>query len=596
MKLNAILPWALLASTGNALTAAPDNSTYYNPILSGWHSDPSCVHVDGTFFCATSTFISFPGIPIYASKDLINWKLISHAWNRESQLPGVSRNTTGQQDGMYAPTLRYHDGEFYLACEYLGMPEGIIGVVFKSSDLFSNEAWTDPVIFHPDNIDPDLFWDDDGKLYVATQGIILQELDLETGALSEPPISLWNGTGGVWPEGPHIYKKDGWYYLMIAEGGTATDHAVTIARSRNITGPYDAYANNPILTNRGTDEYFQTVGHGELFQDGDGNWWGVALSTRSGPGYEIYPMGRETVLFPVTWDEDEWPVLQPVRGQMSGWPLPPTNRDVPGDGPFNSDPDVYDFAEGTAIPQNLVYWRVPREGTFSVTEKGLQIVPSRNNLTGTPESEATPELTGQSGLAFIGRRQTDTLFTFSADLSFEPREVGQEAGLTVFLTQLNHIDIGVVLLAPKSCTKAKREENPRLYLRFRAIGTGTAPQPHLVPVPDDWAGEPIRLQIQTANDTAYTLAAMPASNPNARIVLGTASAGLVSGGTGSFVGSLVGAYATCNSAGEGLDCPDGGVAHFQRWRYTGVAQYISEGESVPEMAVAFARLDSGSEE
>ena len=596
MKLIISILWTLFAIAGTAFGAELQNSTYYNPVLPGWHSDPSCTHVNDTFFCATSTFISFPGIPVYASKDLTNWKLVSHAWNRESQLPGVSRNTSGQQDGMFAPTLRYHDGEFYLICEYLGQPSGIIGVVFKSSDPFSDQSWSDPVIFHPEMIDPDLFWDDDGKLYVATQGIILQELNLETGELSQPPISLWNGTGGVWPEGPHLYKKDGWYYLMIAEGGTATDHSVTISRSRNITGPYEGYAQNPILTNRGTDEYFQTVGHADLFQDGNGNWWGMSLSTRSGPGYSIYPMGREAVLFPVTWNDGEWPVMQPVRGRMSGWPLPPTSRNIPGDGPFNSDPDIYDFTEGTSLPQNLVYWRVPRDGTFSTTEKGLQIVPVRNNLTGTPESDVTPEFTGQNGLAFIGRRQTDTLFTFNVDLSFNPEEVGQEAGVTAFLTQFNHIDLGVVLLAPSSCAKTKRQDKPQPYFRFRAIGTVAAPPDHLVPVPEDWVDGPIRLQIQTANDTAYTLSAMPASNPNAKIIIGTASAELVSGGRGSFVGTLVGAYATCNGAGAGLDCPDGGTAHFQRWRYTGAAQYISEDESVPEFGSAFARLSANSKE
>ncbi|XXH03367.1 DNA-directed DNA polymerase epsilon, subunit B [Hypoxylon texense] len=576
----------LVSAASSKALARPDNSTYYNPVLPGWHSDPSCTQVDGTFFCATSTFVSFPGLPIYASRDLVHWKLVSHAWNRESQLPGVSWNTTGQQQGMYAPTLRYRDGEFYVICEYL-VTDDNIGVVFRSKDPFRDEAWSDPVIFHAGTIDPDLFWDDDGKVYVATQSIILQEIDLETGELSQPPISLWNGTGGVWPEGPHLYKKDGWYYLMIAEGGTELDHSITIARSRRLTGPYEAYERNPILTNRGTDEYFQTVGHGDLFQDADGHWWGMSLATRSGPDWEIYPMGREAVLFPVTWDEGEWPVLQPVRGRMSGWTLPQASRDVPGDGPFNSDPDVYDFEAGTAIPRNLVYWRVPREGAFTVTADGLQIVPSRNNLTGTPFSETTPELSGQQGLSFIGRRQTDTLFTFSVDLTFHPQEAGQEAGVAVFLTQANHIDLGVVLLpgsSSSSCaSRRKREtaETQQLALRFRAEGTGGPPEPKTVAVPTDWldAG-PIRLSIEAANATHYSLAAAPAADPAARIIVGTASAGLVSGGNGSFVGSLVGAYATCNGAGTRTECPEGGNAYFNRWRYSGLGQYVSETEIV----------------
>ena len=180
------------------------NSTYLNPVLPGWHSDPSCIYHtnSSTFFCAVSTFIAFPGIPIYASKDLIQWKLISHVWNRESQLPGLSWATAGQQDGWYAPTLRFHDGEFWVVCEWISQGgggqilTGLIGAVFKTTDPFDEAKWSDPVTFEAKKIDPDLFWDD-GKLYIATQSVILQELELKTGNLSQPPISLWNGTGGV---------------------------------------------------------------------------------------------------------------------------------------------------------------------------------------------------------------------------------------------------------------------------------------------------------------------------------------------------------------------------------------------------------------
>lgn len=577
-KMNLI--WALasaLLAIGHGAAAQSENSTFFNPVLPGWHSDPSCVQVDGTFFCATSTFIAFPGIPIYASKDLVNWKLASHAWNRESQLPGISWSTIEQQQGMYAPTLRYRDGEFYLICEYLRGAEPITGVVFKSTDPFDDEAWSDPVIFTPNMIDPDLFWDDDGKVWVATQGIVLQELDLETGELSQPPIELWNGTGGVWPEAPHIYKKDGWYYLLIAEGGTATDHAVTIARAKEITGPYEAYEGNPILTNRGTDEYIQTVGHADLFQDPEGNWWGMCLATRSGPEYSVYPMGREAVLFSATWEEGEWPVLDPVRGEMSGWPLPAEDRDLPGDGPFNSDPDEFDFSDGSSMPRHFVYWRVPRDDTFSFTEQGLEVAPTRNNLTGTLGiHDVEEELSGRKGVAFVSRRQTHTLFTFSVDLTFSPQLEEQEAGVTVFLTQMNHIDLGVALLPSES-----NESDLELSFRFRAEGTGTPPAPVTVAVPGDWAEEAIRLEISTANATHYELSAMPASDPDQKIVVGTASGELVSGGEGSFVGSLIGIYATCNGEGSETVCPEGENAVFNRWRYTGEAQYISATDSIP---------------
>ncbi|KAI1822109.1 glycoside hydrolase family 43 protein [Xylaria intraflava] len=569
---------ALLAAVGVVFPAAVEatNSTYLNPVLPGWHSDPSCIQVDGTYYCVTSTFISFPGLPVYASKDLLNWKMISHAWNRESQLPGVSWNTTGQQDGMWAATLRHHDGLYYVICEYLGVGENNLGVIFKSPDPFDEPAWSDPVTFPSKYFDPDLFWDDDGTVYVATMSIMLQTIDLDTGEISEPPVNIWNGTGGRSPEGPHLYKRDGYYYLLIAEGGTETNHSITIARSKNIWGPYDGYENNPILTNRGTDEYFQTVGHGDLFQDPEGNWWGLCLTTRSGPDWKIYPMGRESALFAGTWEEGEWPVLEPVQGTMSGWALPTPNKDLPGDGPFNSDDDIYDFSKGSKLPRNLVYWRVPREGAFTTTDNGLEIIPSRNNLTGTPLSEAeTPELTGKAGLSFIGRRQTHTLFTYTVDLTFAPKAVGQEAGITVFLTQFNHIDIGVVLLA---ASESKSDEN-QLSLRFRTEGNGTPPPPKTIPVPVSWTGD-IRLQIQTVNATHYSLSAAPVGNVTDEVVLGVASAELVSGGEGSFVGSLVGPYATCNGAGEGVTCPEGGTALFNRWRYTGEAQYVSASEIV----------------
>ncbi|KAF4458242.1 xylosidase arabinosidase [Fusarium albosuccineum] len=564
-----LLVWLIfpLVVYGSALyQRKPNDRTYTNPVLPGWHSDPSCIHKDGLFFCVTSTFISFPGLPVYVSRDLLNWRLISHVWNRESQLPGISWKTPGQQDGMYAPTIRYHKGTYYVICEYLGVGD-IIGVIFKTTDPFDEASWSDPVLFKPTHIDPDLFWDDDGKVYAATHGITLQEIDLDTGKLS-PELNIWNGTGGVWPEGPHIYKKDGYYYLMIAEGGTADDHSITIARARKITGPYEANEDNPILTNRGTSEYFQTVGHGDLFQDGEGNWWGLCLATRSGSG--VSPMGREAVLFNGTWEKGQWPVLQPVRGRMPGGLLPKPSRKVPGNGPFNDDPDGFDFTKTKSMPPHLVHHRVPRDGTFTFSHKGLQIVPSRNNVTGKPLSEDAIELSGQRGLAFVGRRQTHTLFKFSVDIDADLKRDGQEAGITVFRTQLDHIDLGIARLDSK------------LVFRFRAEGARNVPATKIVPVPKGWEKDTIRLQIETANQTHYNLEALSVRSQR-KLLIGTASASLVSGGgAGQFVGSLLGAYATCNGQGSGLDCPKGGNTYVKRWRYKPVAQEIDKGVFVYE--------------
>ena len=537
------------------------NSTYYNPVLSGWYSDPSCIQHNGTFYCVISTFITFPGLPIYASKDLLQWKMIGHVWTRESQLPNYSWSTKGQQEGMFAATIRENKGTFYVICEYLGSGKKP-GVLFKTTNPYDETTWSNPVFFDAPKIDPDLFWDDDGKVYVATHSVVIQEFDLNTGRTG-PAINIWNGTGGVWPEGPHVYKKDGWYYLMIAEGGTALDHAVTMARAKKVTGPYTGYERNPLLTNRKTQEYFQTVGHADLFQDTNGNWWGMCLTTRSGPQYKSYPMGRETALFPVTWKKDQWPVLQPVRGQMSGWQLPAPSRDVPGAGPWNVDPDVYDFKSGQPIPRNLIYWRVPRDGTITATDNGLQLVPVRNDLAGSPNGSQNGATTA---ITFIGRRQTNSLFTYSVDLTFSPKANNQEAGVTAFLTQEANYRLGLVQL------------NGQVSFRFAA----SKQQAKTTAVPAAWVGQPIPLQIQMASSNTYTFAAMLASDTKTKTVLGTGSAELLSGGSGSFVGTLLGVYATCNGAGSGLDCPSGTPnAYFQRWRYTGAAQYISATQTVP---------------
>lgn len=580
MRTFSITSWALVALTGLAY-GEPELSTYTNPIIPGWHSDPSCIYVpepEDTYFCAISTFLVFPGIPIYGSKDLINWKLVSHAWNRESQLPGYGEEAPDQMNGIYAPTLRYRDGTFYVITTYLYSPDsgsGNAGTVFTTTDPYDNDAWSDPVLFEGLAIDPDLFWDDDGTVYMTSAGIILQTIDLESGETSEP-VSIWNGTGGSNPEGPHMYKKDEYYYLMIAEGGTEMNHSETIARAEDIYGPYESYEENPILTNRGTDEYFQTVGHADLFQDAVGNWWGVSLSTRCGPDYKVYPMGRETVLFPATWEEGEWPVLEPVRGLMTDAPLPPSSRNITrGEGAFIDEPDVVDFDPGSSIPSHFVYWREPQNGSFAISSADdlypntLRVTPSTANLTG------SPEFPGRDGLSFISRRQTDTRFTFTVDLSFNPVSPEQEAGATLFLTQFEHIDLGVVLLPSNTSTN-----KPTPHFRFRAEGQGNAdkssvPKESITPIPTSWLDEydsvSARLQIQAVNATHYAFSAMPSDDPSAVQTLGYAPAALVSGGEGPFTGSLVGVYATCNG-GERCE----GDAYFGRWRYEGEGQEIGE--------------------
>ncbi len=522
--------WALLFLVKLAFAVQiKANSTFLNPILPGWHSDPSCIFVpeeENTFFCVTSTFLVTPGISIYASKDLVNWKLASHALTRPSQIPYLNQSAN-QNDGIFAVTLRYRKGVFYAITTHF------FGLIFKTTDPYSDEAWSQPVMYPASGIDPDLFWHDNGTVYLASSGTILQQINLDTGEVSSP-VSLWNGTGGASPEGPHIYYKDCYYYLMIAEGGTETNHSVTIARSRNIDGPYESYEANPILTAEGTNNYFQTVGHADLFQDGDGNWWAVALSTRSGPEWMNYPMGREAVLTPVTWNAGKWPVMDTIHGVQQGWPLPKPNKDFKGIGSFLGDPDVIDFVPGSELPAHLVTWRWPQDGAFVISPPDhphtLRLVPSKA-LTAT---DIEP-LAGANGLSLLMRQQTDTLFTFTVDVSFSPKVLGDEAGVTVFLTQKQHIDLGIVMLPFPSNSS---ELQP--CLRFRTTGAGTSvyplPQTLVKALPEFWVKGSVTLEIKTNNDTHYTFSAASSVNREKKEIIGVAPVSIVSGGTGPYSG------------------------------------------------------------
>lgn len=568
-------------------SSSTTNSTYYNPVLSGWHSDPSCIHVKDTYYCATSTFDAFPGLPIYASKDLINWKHISNAWNREEQLPGIGLQTKDQQDGMFAPNLRFHDGLFYMTCVYAGIntTSQINGTIFTTSDPFDDNAWSVPFVWEAPyrTIDPDLFWDDDGTAYLTWSGIKQQTIDLSTGTLSEM-TSIWNGSIGVHAEGPHLYKKDGYYYLLAAEGGTQLGHTATIARSKDVTGPYESNPANPVLGNVNTTGLFQTVGHAELFEDDEGNWWGMALTTRSGPDYSVFPMGREAALFPVTWNEGEWPFTSQVQGVMSGWQLPSFDRNISGSGPFNGDPDIVDFAPGTTLPLNFMHFRYPANNTFVVSADGhpdaLQVRPSCANLTGIQES-TDPDLNGQSGIAFVGRRQTDSLFKFEVDLSFSPDKTGYEAGATMFFSQWQHLDVGIVS-NPAADNSSAASSN--LVLRAtNATSTETS-----APVPSSWFDKSdncVRLAIQAVNTTHYRFSAASVGDLNSVILLGDLSSELVSSGWGYQAGSgaavMVGIYATTN----GAVLPESNAtannnAYFSRWRYTGRGQEVDFGTFV----------------
>ncbi|THV65800.1 xylosidase : arabinofuranosidase [Aureobasidium pullulans] len=522
MKALSFFVAASLTRLGSAQPAKQQNSTIYNPILPGFNPDPSCVFVkewDNTFFCATSTFLAFPGIPIHASKDLQNFRLIGHAFSRPEQLPAFG-NITGQQQGWYAPTLRYHNKRFWIINSCVGAATGY----WSTSDPYNNDAWTNVTPTEIPGYDPDLFWDTDGTVYSAFAKTVQND-----------------------PFTTEIHQVN----ISMPSGNTTTD------RFLSAQGPFEANPANPILTAYNTSQYFQTVGHADLFQDAAGNWWGVALATRSGPEYETWPMGRETVLYPAKWEKGQWPVLGgPVKGKMSG-PLPPANRNIRGTGAFIKDPDYYKFSPGSSIPSHFSYWRFPKTENYAISPKGhpntLRLLPSRSNLTG--DATALPT----DGITFIGRRQTDTLFTYSVDVDFSPSSVGDESGVTLFLTQDYHADLGIVRL-----------NKTGTYLRFHAEGPG-APTDTVLPIPQKWNKQVLTLQIQAYNTTHFSFSAGPKAGRMQQIA--TVPATLVSNG---FTGSFVGVHAT-NNGNTKSNTP----SYISNWVYQGQGQYIGNGEFYP---------------
>lgn len=282
---------------------------YNNPILKGFYPDPSICRVGEDFFIVNSTLEFFPGVPVFYSKDLLNWKQVGHCISRSSQLKfekGRQSNT-----GIFAPSIRYHEGIYYMITTNVTFDANEDNGNFYVWTKDPYGEWSDPLFLNTPGIDPSLYFDDNGKnYYVGTcdGAIYIHEIDLEKGKVCGDGLVIWGGTGGSFPEGPHIYKKNGWYYLLISEGGTERSHMITMARSKEITGPYESCPSNPVLTNRSLGLSIEAVGHADMVQDQNGNWWAVCLGTRTFAYPPKHNLGRETMLVPVDWSGD-WPVF-----------------------------------------------------------------------------------------------------------------------------------------------------------------------------------------------------------------------------------------------------------------------------------------------
>ena len=426
---------------------------FSNPIIRGGHPDPSICRVGEDYYIVNSSFEYFPGLPIHHSKDLANWTLIGHGLHQKEQCTGrMNLEDVQSNGGIHAPTIRHHNGKFYIITTNVYQPKKnepaqMINFIITASN--PEGPWSNPIIVEgAPGIDPDIFFDNDGKIYFtgthspenpnfSGEGEIwMQELDTNTYQLIGERHFLWRGAcQGTWAEGPHIYKKDGWYYLLIAEGGTGFNHAVMIAASKNITGPYEANDRNPILSSRhlSYDYWINSTGHADMVELPNGEWRMVCLGIRNEEN-RASNMGRETLILPVKWEKEpywwkeikyNWPVCNPSTGKIEKkYPyFLPIN-----DATYEPTKQVFEYQENT-LTLNWIHRRVPSKNSYSLNTKAGYL--SMHCLPDTIKE--------RSPYNFIGVKQKETHFETSTTMQFKPTINGEEAGLCLLQKDDNYI-------------------------------------------------------------------------------------------------------------------------------------------------------------
>lgn len=404
------------------LAVLAQDNTYKNPIIPGFYPDPSICRNGDDYYLVTSTFQYFPGVPIFHSKDLVNWTQIGNCLTRKSQLPLDGARTSG---GIYAPTIRYHNGTFYMTTTNVSG-----GGNFYVTTTNPGGEWSEPIWVKQGGIDPTIFFDDNGEVYFTSTGdrsIVLSKIDIKTGKVLSEIKTIWTGTGGRYPEAPHIYKLNDWYYLMIAEGGTEYGHMETIARSKSIWGPYESNPDNPIITHRtrhGQHSPIQGTGHADIIQAHDNSWWMVFLAFRP-VGGNFHHLGRETFLMPVRWNKEGWPYMNEQDTASVATKVPSF---------YKKKAELLSGRDNFDKPAFQLYWnflRNPVEANYSLTQKAGFLALKGSEVT----------LNDVASPTFVGRRQQHHKFEATAPLSFENAGPNDEAGITVFMDEKHHYDL-----------------------------------------------------------------------------------------------------------------------------------------------------------
>lgn len=404
---------------------------YRNPILQGFYPDPSITRVGSDFYLVTSTFAWFPGIPVFHSRDLVNWTQVGNAIDRPNQL---NFEKLGLSRGVFAPAIEHRGGTFYILNTCVDCGGNFVITAQDPSGPWSDPVWLPEI---EGGIDPSLFFDTDGKAWILNNGpppgtpkydghraIWIQQFDAADLKMVGPRTVLVDGgvrpeEKPIWIEGPHIFRKDGWYYLIAAEGGTAEGHSQVVLRSRAVTGPFEPNPANPILTQRDLPRDranpITSAGHADFIETSTGEWWATFLAVRPYAD-DYYNTGRETFLMPVRW-ESGWPRITDP-GQTIPWTAPrprlpaQENPSPPMNGPFQAREEF----EGGVLPSQWMMMRQPRQRWWDLTFGELRLQPRKVAL----GDEGNP--------SFVARRQQHANATASTILRFRPAK-GAEAGL-----------------------------------------------------------------------------------------------------------------------------------------------------------------------
>lgn len=516
----------------DAVFARPvPSGRYQNPVLAGFYPDPSICRVGDDYYLINSTFAYFPGIPIFHSRDLVNWSQIGHVIDRPAQLNydglGVSR-------GIFAPAISQHNGTFYVICTMVDA-----GGNFLMTATNPAGPWSDPIWFNFEGIDPSLFFDANGRAWLVNNGapegkplyeghraIWIQEFDIAAKKLVGPRSVIVNGgvdlsKKPVWIEGPHLYQKDGWYYLCAAEGGTGDNHSQVILRSKSVTGPFLPWEKNPILTQRDLDgtvpQAVTTTGHADLVIGPDGNWWSIFLGCRPFAG-KYYATGRETFLLPVKWTDDGWPqILPPGERVPYVMPEPKVGRVIPN-APF-ATPLTGNFTwrdefTGPTLSPLWVMLRQPHETWWHQANGQLALTPRNDTLSGK----------GQP--SFFGRRLQHARFEASVALEV-PATVGVSAGLVAFQNETHHYYFAV----------RRTAENVQVFLERL-----TGKEPELVASAKLTEVKQLKLRL-TGEDKILSFSYAADSGDWQTLVPDADATVITTQAAGGFVGALVGLHA-----------------------------------------------------